>query len=78
MKVTYTGYTKFVSKKSDPNGRDCLMIGIVYSDPRWVGLRAESKFIPYSFLQDVALWKPNSVIDIQEFNGQVMAIELIK
>lgn len=78
MKCTFTGYRSGVSYKNDPNGRQYLMIGILYNDPSWEGIHAESKMVPSSFLPIVRDLKPNSTINIDEFNRQIMDISPVK
>lgn len=77
MKVQFTGYSSFTSYKKNPSGDTYLIIGIVYKNPNWQGLCAESKMIPTSFLADVQSWKVNSIIDIEEFNRKIQDITLV-
>lgn len=76
-KVTFTGYSKFTSYKNDPNGKDYLTIGIVYKDPSWVGSRAQQKFIPVAFYNQIADFKPYSTILLDEMDGRVIDISLV-
>lgn len=73
MKVTLLGYSSFIAKKT---GKQSLVIGYGYEDPRWKGLHIEQKFVNPDVVEGIL--KPGCSLNI-DFNsgGFVQSVEAL-
>lgn len=78
MKVTYTGMSTITSFKKSKEGIKYVLVGILYQRPGWEGYCAETKVLSYDWYDTISRFKPDTDIDIQEFNNQIVSISAVK